>query len=43
MEKIKTAIALGFFDGVHQGHKKVIEYCVKQKQFGLCPQVITFL
>lgn len=43
MEKIKTAIALGFFDGVHQGHKKVIEYCVKQKQFGFSPQVITFL
>lgn len=43
MEKIKTAIALGFFDGVHQGHKKVIKMCAIQKQFGLCPQVITFL
>lgn len=43
MEKIKTAIALGFFDGVHLGHKKVIENCAKQKQFGLSPQVLTFL
>lgn len=37
----KTAIALGFFDGVHVGHKQIIESAV-YSQAGLMPVVFTF-
>ena len=39
----KTVVALGMFDGVHIGHKMLIETAVKLgKQFGLEPIVFTF-
>lgn len=37
-----TAVALGYFDGVHIGHRKVIEQTVKFKKHGLTPTVFTF-
>lgn len=38
----KSAVALGFFDGVHLGHRAVIELAVKQEKNGLVPSVFTF-
>ncbi|MDD3429204.1 MAG: riboflavin biosynthesis protein RibF [Oscillospiraceae bacterium] len=38
-----TAVALGYFDGVHMGHRKVIETAVSYaKQHDLQPAVFTF-
>lgn len=38
-----TAVALGFFDGVHIGHRKVLEQtCATAAQEGLSPAVFTF-
>lgn len=37
-----TAVALGYFDGVHLGHKKVIDLAVQCKEQGLTPVVFTF-
>ncbi len=37
-----TAIALGFFDGVHLAHRKVINAVVEQQQNGLTPCVLSF-
>lgn len=37
-----TAVALGFFDGVHLGHRAVIKKAVDSKREGLCPVVFTF-
>lgn len=37
-----TAIALGFFDGIHLGHKTVIETAVAHQAQGLTPCVFTF-
>lgn len=37
-----TAVALGSFDGLHIGHKKVIGSAVDAKQKGLLPAVLTF-
>lgn len=42
-EKNPTAVALGFFDGVHLGHQKVISQAVNCKKQGLVPTVFTFL
>ncbi|MDD3192444.1 MAG: bifunctional riboflavin kinase/FAD synthetase [Oscillospiraceae bacterium] len=42
MEKQQTAVALGFFDGVHQGHRRVIEKAVALAQGQLIPAVFTF-
>ncbi|MBO7245810.1 MAG: bifunctional riboflavin kinase/FAD synthetase [Clostridia bacterium] len=40
----KTAVALGFFDGVHVGHKAVIENAVKYSRENNIPAVVwTFL
>lgn len=36
------AAALGFFDGLHLGHKAVIDEVLIQKENGLIPTVITF-
>lgn len=38
-----TAVALGYFDGVHKGHRKVISKTVSLKKQGLIPTVFTFL
>ncbi len=37
-----SAVALGMFDGVHLGHRGVLEFVRKQKQNGLKPSVFTF-
>ena len=37
-----TAVALGYFDGVHLGHKAVIRAAVGCKSEGLTPAVFTF-
>ncbi len=37
-----TAVALGFFDGVHLGHRAVIGAAAKCRAEGLCPAVFTF-
>lgn len=37
-----TAVALGNFDGLHIGHKKVISTAVDAKKQGLIPTVLTF-
>lgn len=37
-----TAVALGLFDGVHLGHRAVIQAAVRQKENGLTPAVFTF-
>lgn len=46
IEKVVTkqsSVALGFFDGVHLGHRKVIEKCVElKKQHGGIARVFTF-
>ena len=34
-EKLNTAVALGFFDGLHKGHRRVILSAVEQKKHGL--------
>lgn len=41
-QKSQLCVALGFFDGIHKGHKKVISETVKLKRFGLIPTVFTF-
>ena len=42
MEKQQTAVALGFFDGVHQGHRREIEKAVSLANGHLIPAVFTF-
>jgi riboflavin kinase/FMN adenylyltransferase len=39
LERQERAVALGTFDGVHLGHRRVIEAAVST---GLCPTVVTF-
>ena len=41
-EKNHTAVALGFFDGVHLGHQKVILQAVNFKKQGRVPTDFTF-
>ena len=36
------AVALGLFDGVHQGHRAVLQAAVRQKKNGLIPGAFTF-
>lgn len=38
----KTAVAIGKFDGIHLGHKKLLNYILDQKQDGLKATVFTF-
>ena len=42
-EKLNTAVALGFFDGLHKGHRRVILSAVEQKKNGLCPCALHLL
>lgn len=41
-KKIYTAVALGFFDGVHLGHQSIIKETVKYEQENIIPVVYTF-
>ena len=38
----KTSVALGLFDGVHRGHRKVLELALKYAENGCKPAVFTF-
>lgn len=38
----ESAVALGYFDGVHLGHQRVITSASNEKQNGLCTVVFTF-
>ncbi len=38
-----TAVALGFFDGLHRGHRNVISSAVNEKENGLTAVCLTFL
>lgn len=42
-EKQNTAIALGYFDGLHKGHRNVILRTVNEKQNGFTAVCFTFL
>lgn len=42
MERKKTAVALGLFDGVHLGHRAVIDAALAQRKNGLSASVFTF-
>lgn len=41
-EKSGTAIALGYFDGLHKGHRNVISLASAEKENGLTPVCFTF-
>ncbi len=41
-QKNPTAVALGYFDGIHIGHQKVINTTVELKNCRLSPTVFTF-
>lgn len=41
--KVKTVTALGFFDGVHLGHRRLLETAVREaRERGITPAVFTF-
>lgn len=42
MEKKRSAVALGIFDGVHLGHRAVINAALAQRENGLAAAVFTF-
>ncbi|MBR6070192.1 MAG: bifunctional riboflavin kinase/FAD synthetase [Ruminococcus sp.] len=42
MERKKTAVALGLFDGVHLGHRAVLRAACEQRKNGLVPSAFTF-
>ncbi|MDO4862608.1 MAG: riboflavin biosynthesis protein RibF [Ruminococcus sp.] len=42
MERKKTAVALGLFDGVHLGHRAVLRAACEQRKNGLIPSAFTF-
>lgn len=41
-EQRPTAVALGFFDGLHKGHRSVIELAADGRHSGLVPLCLTF-
>ncbi len=41
-QEIRSAVALGFFDGVHLAHRAVIARAVEKEREGLVPCVFTF-
>lgn len=41
-QKMGTSVALGCFDGVHIGHRKVLVAALEGEKKGLCPAVFTF-
>ncbi len=41
-EQQNTSVALGFFDGVHRGHRKVLCAAAMARQEGLLPVCLTF-
>lgn len=41
-QNLPLCVALGYFDGVHKGHRKVISKTLKYKSLGLVPSVFTF-
>jgi riboflavin kinase/FMN adenylyltransferase len=41
-EQQNTAVALGFFDGLHKGHRNVITLAAKERANGLLPVCFTF-
>ena len=42
MDESKNAVALGYFDGLHKGHKTVIARSLSMKERGLNPVVLLF-
>ncbi|MDE6796826.1 MAG: bifunctional riboflavin kinase/FAD synthetase [Ruminococcus sp.] len=42
METKKRAVALGLFDGIHLGHRAVLDLALNQEKNGLQPAVFTF-
>lgn len=42
MEIKRSAVALGLFDGVHLGHRAVLDLALEQQKNGLVPTVFTF-
>ena len=41
-EQQNTAVALGYFDGVHRGHRRVLQGAAGQRENGLLPVCFTF-
>lgn len=41
-EENETAVALGYFDGLHKGHRNIIERTAAQKANGFIPVCLTF-
>ncbi len=41
-QKVNTAVALGFFDGLHRGHISVIQPAAEERKNGLTPVCLTF-
>lgn len=41
-QKVNTAVALGFFDGLHKGHRSVLLPAAAEKENGLSPVCLTF-
>lgn len=41
-QTLPLSVALGYFDGVHKGHKAVISEVANSESFGLVPSVFTF-
>ena len=37
-----TAVALGCFDGIHLGHRAVLDAVIAMKDRGFCPTVLTY-
>lgn len=42
-EKLNTAVALGFFDGLHKGHRRVILSLLSRRKTDFCPCALHLL